>query len=140
MTGAGPASTLAAVPVGGRGVSEDDVRGLALALPATTERVSWGTPAFFVRDKLIARFHERPATLVVPVADLTEKEALLAADPQVFSTTAHYDGKPYVLVALDAVSPEELRELLTDAWRARAPRTLLRQHPQGAGPRADDPA
>ncbi|WP_459642786.1 MmcQ/YjbR family DNA-binding protein [Kineococcus sp. NUM-3379] len=125
--------------VSGRGVDEDDVRAVALALPATAERVSWGTPAFFVKDRLLARVHERPATLVVPVADLTEKEALLAADPRVFSTTAHYDGKPYVLVALDAVTAEELRELLTDAWRARAPRTLVRRHAQDGEPPAPRP-
>ena len=132
MTGTRLPGTLASVD--GAGVTEDDVRRLALALPATTERLSWGTPAFFVRDKLIARIHERPATLVVPVADLAEKEALLAADPEVFSTTAHYDGKPYVLLALDAVEPQELQELLTDAWRVRAPRTLVRQHLTGDTP------
>ena len=108
-------------------VTEDDVRRMALALPGTSERTSWGTPSFFVaRTRLLARVSDLPATLVVPVADLEEKEALLASDPRVFSTTPHYDGKPYVLVSLEAVAEDELAELLADAWRVRAPRSLQR--------------
>ena len=119
----------------GMAVSGDDVRRAALALPEVVERPSHGTAAFFVGRKLVARFSERPATLVVPVADLEEKEALLAADPAVFSTTAHYDGHAYVLVSLEAVDAAELSELLADAWRARAPRSLVRARGGDAGGR-----
>ncbi|NAZ85158.1 MmcQ/YjbR family DNA-binding protein [Kineococcus indalonis] len=126
-------------------VDVDDVRRTALSLPATSERLSWGTPAFFVHDKLIARVHERLATLVVAVADLTEEEELLAADPRVYSTTAHHDAKPYVLVDLRAVEHDELLELLTDAWRGRhersppGPRGPADGTAQGAGPRSRRP-
>ena len=110
----------------------DDVRRLVLGLPATTEKRSYGTPGFRVRDKLFARVHDDPGLLVVWCADVDEKEALLAADPERFTTTPHYDGHPLVLVRLAAVDLDELAELLTDAWRVRAPAKLLRQFDEGS--------
>ena len=105
--------------------NEDDVRRLALALPETTEKPSYGTPGFRVKDKLFLRIRsDEEGALVVFVADLGEKEALLASDPTVFFTTPHYDGFPSVLVRLEAVDLDELGELITDAWRVRAPKRL----------------
>ena len=102
----------------------DDARELALALPETTERPSYGTPGFRVKDKLFARSREDDV-LVIWVADLGEKEMLVRSDPEKFFTVAHYDGHASVLVRLSAVDREELGELLADAWRARAPKRLL---------------
>src|SRR6185437_15056953 len=65
--------------------TEDDVRELALALPATTERLSYGTPGFRVKDRLFARIRE-PDVLVLFVGGLDEKEFLLGADPGKFFT------------------------------------------------------
>jgi hypothetical protein len=103
--------------------SEDDVRAIALSLPATEERSSYGTPGFRVKDRLFARIRE-PGVLLVRCADEGEKDFLLRADPAKFFTIPHYDGHPSVLVRLAAVDRDELRELLTDAWRARAPKRL----------------
>ena len=105
-------------------VTEDDVRRIALSLPATTEKPSYGTPGFRVKDKLFARMREEGDALVVFVADLGEKEALLASDDDVFFTTPHYDGHASVLVRLGAVDEGELTELLTEAWRVRAPKRV----------------
>lgn len=101
-------------------VTDDDVRRIALSLPGTSERPSYGTPGFRVKDKLFARLREDGA-LAVYVSALDEKEALIAADPDVFFTTPHYDGYAMVLVRLEAIGPHELDEVLTDAWRVRAP-------------------
>jgi hypothetical protein len=103
--------------------TEDDARELALALPETVERPSYGTPGFRVKDRLFARIRE-PGVLLVRVADEGEKDFLLRAEPEKFFTTPHYDGHPSVLVRLAAVDRDELAELLTDAWRARAPKRL----------------
>jgi len=105
--------------------SEDDVRRLAAALPETTEKPSYGTPGFRVKDRLFARMHDLPDTLVVWVADMAEKEAFLASAPEIYFETPHYDGYPMVLVRLAEIDPDELREVLTESWRARAPRRLL---------------
>lgn len=105
-------------------VTEADVRRIALSLPATTERPSYGTPGFRVKDRLFARIREERDVLVVWCEDLGEKAALLASDPAKFFTTPHYDGHPTVLVRLGAIEADELAELLTDAWRVRAPKKL----------------
>jgi hypothetical protein len=102
----------------------DDVRELVAALPATEEKPSYGTPGFRVKDKLFARLREDDV-LVVWVADLGEKEMLLRSEPEKFFTVAHYDAHASVLVRLSAVERDELGELLTDAWRLRAPKRLL---------------
>jgi hypothetical protein len=103
---------------------EDDLRRIALSLPAATERPSYGTPGFRVADKLFARIRDDGDVAVVWCADIGEKEALIASDPGKFFTTSHYDGHPSVLVRLSAVGLSELTELLTEAWRCRAPKRL----------------
>jgi hypothetical protein len=116
--------------------TEDDVRRIALALPETIEKPWFGTPGFRVKDKGFLRIRsEAEGGLVVFVADLDEKDALLASDPGKFFTTPHYDGYPTVLVNLPAVEVDELEELITDSWRLRAPKRVLKAYEdaQGAG-------
>ncbi|WP_369255737.1 MmcQ/YjbR family DNA-binding protein [Geodermatophilus amargosae] len=119
-----------------------DVRRLALALPGTTEGTSYGGQAWKVRDRTFA--WERPLrradvehlgdaapdgpVLAVAVADEGVKHALVADDPAVHLTTPHFDGYAVVLVRLDAVDVGELAELLTEAWLAKAPKRLAREH------------
>ena len=104
---------------------EADVRELALALPETTERPSYGTPGFRVKDKLFARIREEGDVLVLWCENLDEKEFLLGAEPDKFFTTPHYDGHAMVLVRLPAIDREELGELLAGSWRLRAPKRLV---------------
>ena len=109
--------------------TEDDVRRIALSLPETTEKPWFGTPGFRVKDKGFLRIRsEAEGALVVFVADLGEKDALLAADPGKFFTTPHYDGYPTVLVRLPAVDVDELTELIVDSWRVRAPKRVLKAY------------
>ena len=109
--------------------TEDDVRRIALALPETQERPSYGTPGFRVADRLFARLREDGESLVVWVSDEGEKRALISSEPDKYFTTAHYDGHPSVLVRWAEVDHDELAELLTEAWRVRAPRRVLQAHP-----------
>ncbi len=60
------------------------------------------------------------------VADEGVKFALIADDPGVYFTTPHFDGYPMVLVRLEAISVPELEELITEAWLAQAPKTLVK--------------
>jgi hypothetical protein len=108
-------------------VTEDDVRRIALGLPETEEKPSHGTPGFRVRDKLFARIREEGDVLAVFVADEGEKHGLIAAEPEKFFTTPHYDGHAMVLIKFGAVDVDELTELLTDSWRLRAPKRVLAQ-------------
>jgi hypothetical protein len=105
--------------------TEDDVRRIALSLPETIEKPWYNTPGFRVKDKGFLRIRsEAEGGLVVFVADLGEKEALLASEPDKFFTTPHYDGHPTVLVNLPAIDVDELRELITESWLLRAPKRL----------------
>jgi hypothetical protein len=103
----------------------DDVRRIALSFPETSEGPLYGTPGFRVRGKSFARLRPEGDVLVVWCADEGEKEALVATQPEVYFTLPHYDGHPSVLVRLPAIEIDELREILADAWRVRAPRRLV---------------
>ena len=105
--------------------TEDDVRRIALSLPGAFEHPSYGgMPAYRVGKKNFAYVREDRESVTVYVSDLDEKEALLASEPDKFFSTPHHDGYPVVLVRCPAVSVDELRELLTEAWRLKAPKRL----------------
>lgn len=119
----------------------DDVRRCALALPQVVEAPSpsgalgWrvgSRPAFVWERRMRAAelkgLADPPGgpVLGVRVADLEDKEGvLLQGRPGVF-TIPHFDGYAAVLVALDDVDLDDLQELVTDAWVARAPVRLRR--------------
>lgn len=100
--------------------SWDDVIEISRRFPGVEVANWYGTPGLKVRAKGIARLRTEPDALVLRVADLSEREALLQGQPDVFFTTPHYDGHPYVLVRLELVDPTELGELVEEAWRQRA--------------------
>ena len=101
-----------------------DVVDLGSELPGVEESTWYRTPALKVRGKGFLRLKEDGESLAVPVLDLEDKGALLRANPEVFFTTPHYDGHAYVLVHLDQIGREQLAELVEDAWRLRAPKSL----------------
>jgi hypothetical protein len=103
----------------------DDVVAIATRFPGVELSASYGTPSLKVRDKFMCRLRTDPDALVLRVIDLGEREALLQGQPHAFFSTPHYDGHPYVLVRLEAVDPEELAELVEEAWRIRAPKRLV---------------
>lgn len=93
----------------------DDVRAMALALPDTTERPSYGTPGFRVRDTLFARVLD-DKTVVIKV-DFDHRDLLVTSAPDVFEVTAHYLKHPMVIVHLEKVRRPTLCKLLADAHR-----------------------
>jgi hypothetical protein len=125
----------------------DDVRRIALALPETTEAVSWEHAHWRVKDKGFV--WERPlrrsdlealgdaapegAILGARVEHLVAKEALLADASGLFFTTPHFDGYPAVLVRLDAISVEDLEEVIVEAWLCRAPKRLAQAYLDATG-------
>jgi hypothetical protein len=64
----------------------------------------------------------------VRVEDLSDKEAVLAANPKAFFTIPHFDGYPAVLIQLPTVTRRALKEALTDGWLACAPADLADRH------------
>ncbi|MEP7016739.1 MAG: MmcQ/YjbR family DNA-binding protein [Actinomycetota bacterium] len=125
----------------------DDVRHIAMALPDVAEIKSEGFD-FRVADKgFVWSYPERrpgkPRLIrtdiaVLFVGDEAEKQALLLGEPDVFFTAPGYDGLPLVMLRLEAVDFDRLRELVTDAWRMRAPDPLVGDLDETAGvPSAD---
>src|ERR671924_1430596 len=109
-------------------VSVDGVARIALDLPEVTEGERHGNRTWSVAGKAFA--WERPFSkadirrfgdatppdgpiLAVRVADLSEKEAVLAAQPAAFFTIPHFDGYAAVLIQLKNVSQAALREAIT---------------------------
>ena len=120
----------------------DDVRRLALALPGVTEIDSDGFDFRVAGKGFVWSYPERrpgkPRLIrtdiaVLYVGDEAEKQALLLGEPGVFFTAPGYDGWPLVMLRLAQVDTERLAELVTDAWRMRAPGTLARELDQAGG-------
>ena len=122
--------------------TQADVRRIALSLPEVEKAAE--RFAFSVRNKgklkgfvwvWMERIHPKkprvpqPKVLAVRVANLTDKDLLLSADPEKFFTEPHYDGFPAVLVRLPVVTARELRPLITEAWRCQAPKNLAKEVP-----------
>ncbi|GIH22166.1 hypothetical protein Aph01nite_04760 [Acrocarpospora phusangensis] len=120
----------------------EDVRRIAMAMPGTEEVTSWENQSWRVNKKGFV--WERPLRradlealgdqapegpiLAVRVADLAVKEAFLADDPELYFTTPHFNGYPAILIRLDRISPEELAEVVTEAWVCRAPKRLAKAY------------
>jgi hypothetical protein len=68
-----------------------------------------------------------PDVLVVWVQSEEVKFGLVDAEPEKYFTEPHYDGYRAVMVRLPAVTKTELRDLITEAWRIRAPRMLVEE-------------
>ena len=62
------------------------------------------------------------------MADLGEKEAVLAGNPAAFFTIPHFDGFSAVLVRLEKVRSKALREVVIDGWLACAPPPLAERY------------
>jgi len=115
----------------------DDVRELALALPHVVEIDSEGFDFRVGNKGFVWSYPERepgrPRAIrtdiaVLFVGDEAEKQALLLGEPKAFFTTRAYDGWPLVMLRLAKVNRRKLAELITDAWRMRAPQELLDDH------------
>jgi hypothetical protein len=120
----------------------DDVARLALDLPETSERLGRGNRQWRVKDKLFV--WERPLRrtdldalgpgapsgpiLGARVEHELAKSALLEDPSGVFFTTPHFDGYPAILVKLGEIGPEELEEVVTEAWLCRAPKRLVKAY------------
>jgi hypothetical protein len=135
----------------------DDVARIAMELPEVTEAErhgnrAWSVPGARTRRRRdgtatvfawerpfskadITRFGDRTPPdgpiLAVRVADLSEKEAVLAANPGAFFTIPHFDGYAAVLIQLQLVDGQALRDAVVDGWLACASPALAERYLAG---------
>jgi hypothetical protein len=119
-------------------VDEHDVRRLALGLPEVAEIESDGFDFRVANRGFVWSYPERVPgrgwtirtdIAVLYVGDEAEKQALLLGEPDLFFMVPEWDRHPVVLVHLAKVDERRLIELITDAWRMRAPAELVSRLP-----------
>ncbi|MGH3729384.1 MAG: MmcQ/YjbR family DNA-binding protein [Micromonosporaceae bacterium] len=107
------------------------LRELCLAMPEATERLSHGEPTWFVRGKktfvTYAGHHHDDRLGFWCAAPPGAQEALVGSDPRRFFRPAYVGHRGWLGVYLDVpVDWDEIAEIVQDAYRMVAPKTLLR--------------
>jgi hypothetical protein len=97
---------------------------LALKLPGVETGTSYGTPSLSVRKKFLARLKEDGETIAIRVG-FDDRDVLLELDPAAFYLTDHYRDYPAMLVRLGKVRVDLLEQLVEQAWRRQAPKSLV---------------
>jgi hypothetical protein len=116
-----------------------DVRRIVAELPETSEPtphnwrvgkklIVWERPLRKADHQALGADAPGGDILGARVADEGVKFALIADAPAVYFTTPHFDGYPMVLVRLAEIGEPDLTELVTDAWLAQAPKTLVKRY------------
>jgi len=114
--------------------SWDDVVAMGERLPGVEAGTWYGAPGLLVAGKGFCRLRTGPDAVVLRVAGLDDKEALLQGNPEAFFTTPHYDGSPHILIRMEAVDSDELAELIEEAWRSRAPKRIVTDYDRRGSP------
>jgi len=108
------------------------VRDLALALPAAREKLSHGSPSFFVEGGkffayLSADHHGNGITaLLVKASGIEEQASLIERDPDLYFRPAYFGPSGWIGIRLDlgAIDWAHIDDWLTRSWRASAPKRL----------------
>lgn len=108
----------------------DKVREIALALPATEERISHGQPTFFAAGKMFAQFrndHHGDGRVVVAVktGDAEEARMLIEAAPKTYSRVAYFRAEWVGLNLAKGVDWDHVGDRIARSWELAAPRRLL---------------
>ena len=107
-------------------VDLDTARRFALGLPEANEEPHFDLSSWRVRGKIFATIPPGGEQLRVPV-DPDEWHALVEGNPAVFAEII-WGKRPirnWVQVNLPAAATDEVRELLEEAWRRRAPKRVV---------------
>jgi hypothetical protein len=109
------------------------VRAICLALPEATERLSHGSPTFFVRDKktfvMFLDDHHGDGRLALwCAAPPGAQEELVDQDPDRFFRPPYVGHRGWLGVRLDRdLDWDEVEGIAEDAYRQVAPKKLLAQ-------------
>ena len=101
-----------------RKLSLATIRRVARSFPGVEEGTSYGTPAFRLKKRLLARLHQDGESIMFKIG-FEAREHLMRADPETFFITDHYRNTPSVLARLDRLSAGDLAKLLGHAISMR---------------------
>ena len=100
--------------------SFDAVREIGRSMPDVEEGTTYGSPALKVGGKMFACLASHRSadkgSLVLRIG-FDERQQLMAADPETYYLTDHYVSGPVVLVRLNRIHDDALRDLLLMARR-----------------------
>lgn len=121
---------------------EERVRAICLALPGVTERLSHGSPAFFVRKQFVMAWpnghHDHQFPHLWCAAPPGAQEELVAEEPDRFFRPPYVGGRGWIGVRLDGdVDWDELSAVCREAYRTVAPKTLLAALHEAEGSASD---
>lgn len=117
----------------------ESLRRICLNLPETTERISHGEPAWFVRDKklfvMFADHHHDDVLAFWCAAPPGAQEMLVGTDRERFFVPPYVGHRGWVGVRLDLDRPidwDEMAEVVADGYRTVAPKSLVAQLDAGS--------
>lgn len=127
-------------------VTQEDVRKIALEFPGVSESEERFGFSILVKGNhkgFIWEWAERvtpkkpkvlnPGVLAFSVSNLGVKNMILGSGAEYWVNDPHYDGYPAVLVRLELLPPEDLADLVTEAWRSKAPASLVKEFDNQTG-------
>jgi hypothetical protein len=101
------------------------VQRIARTMPEATEGPQYDKSSFRVGGKAFLIGGDDETLSIIT----DEREALLRGSPDIYESIPHHVGRNWVVVRLARISEAELREIMTDAWRIRAPKRLTKANP-----------
>lgn len=107
----------------------DDIRQIAMSFSNVEEHIVFGSPTFRIGKRFLACIAKIDKdTLVIKVPSKLEREFFLSTKPEVYYLTDHYANFECLLVRMPLADPLELRDLFEQAWRAYAPKRVLKAY------------
>jgi hypothetical protein len=109
------------------------LRSICTELPEVTERLSHSAPTFFVRDKktlvmLLDDHHGDGRLAIWCAAPDGVQQHLVETEPDRFFRPPYVGHRGWIGVRLDVdVDWDEVAQIVTDAYRLVAPKTLVKQ-------------
>ena len=110
------------------------VRRIVHLFPEVEERLTWDSATFRVRDRIFALLGPEEESVTVR-ARPAEQYALLTSGARTFSPAPYTGRFSWVWVRLASVDPEQLHELLAEAWHQAAPKHVAARY---RGPSANN--
>ena len=114
-------------------ITFDIVRQIGLALPDVEESMTYGSPSLKVRGKAFVCIPTHPSAEPNSLAlfiDIADRDELIAADPETYYLKDHYVNYPVLLVRMQRVHTDALRDLMQMAYRRASTRSKRPARPR----------